>query len=132
MFLPKVFKKITDKLLNSVYKWLKSDKTYTVRFAMGLLMRLYLDEKFDSDFPKLVAKIKSDEYYIQMMAAWYFATALSKQYGEILQYFTEKRLPKEVHNKAIQKAVESRRIDAETKKLLKKLKYRTVLNTVWN
>ena len=122
MFLPKVFKKNTDKLLNSVYKWLKSDKTYTVRFAIGLLMRLYLDEKFDSDFPKLVAKIKSDEYYIQMMAAWYFATALSKQYDDILPYFTEKRLPKEVHNKAIQKAVESRRIDAETKKLLKKLK----------
>ena len=121
-FFPKVFKKNTDKLLPEIYKWIKSDKTYTVRYAIGLLMSLYLDEEFKNEYAELVSSIKSDEYYINMMIAWYFATALAKQYNAVLCYLTEYKLDKWVHNKTIQKAVESNRIPKEIKEYLKTLK----------
>lgn len=122
MFLPKVFKKNTDKLIVSIKKWIKSNETYTVRYAIGLLMSLYLDECFKPEYLELAANVKSDEYYVNMMIAWYFATALAKKHEYAMPYIIEKRLDKWVHNKTIQKAVESSRISPETKIYLKTLK----------
>ena len=119
---PKVFKKQKKELLPEIDKWLKSDKTYTVRFAIGMLMEHFLDEDFDISYPEKVAVIRSEEYYINMMIAWYFATALAKQYDEILPFIEGKRLDTWTHNKAIQKAVESYRITQEQKGYLKTLK----------
>ena len=119
---PKVFKKHNEELLVQIKAWLKSDKTYTVRFAVGMLMQHYLDDSFSPAYPKLVAAIKSDEYYINMMRAWYFATALAKQYDAIIPYIEGKKLDAWTHNKAIQKAVESYRITPEQKEYLKSLK----------
>lgn len=121
-FLPKIFKKNKDKLIVKINEWIKSDKTYTIRYAMGLLMSLYLDDDFKTEYAGIVANVSSEEYYIIMMQAWYFATALAKQYDAVLPYFTGKKLSKDVNNKAIQKAIESRRIDADTKAFLKGLK----------
>lgn len=122
MFLPKVFKKHTDTLIFKIKEWLKSSHTYTVRYGTGLLMSLYLDEHFSNEYLELVSAVRSDEYYINMMLAWYFATALAKQYDAAIPYIEEKKLDKWVHNKAIQKAIESRRIDNETKLYLRGLK----------
>ena len=119
---PKVFKKNREDLLVHIEKWLESDRTYTVRFATGMLMEHFLDEDFDMKYPERVAKIRSEEYYVNMMTAWYFATALSKQYEKILPFIEEKRLDDWTHNRAIQKAVESRRITPEQKEYLKTLK----------
>ena len=116
---PKAFKKHKTELLKEIKTWLKSDKTYTVRFAVGMLMQHYLDEDFNAAYPKLVAAIKSDEYYINMMRAWFFATALAKQYDAIIPYIEQKKLDPWTHNKAIQKAVESYRITPEQKEYLK-------------
>lgn len=122
MMTPKVFKKNTDKLLPKINEWLISDYAYEVRFAIGMLMKLYLDENFDEKYLKLVAGVKSDEYYINMMIAWYFATALAKQWKKALPYIENKSLDKWTHNKAIEKAVESYRITKEQKEYLKTLK----------
>ena len=122
MFMPKIFKKHTDELLPKIKTWLKSGHVYTIRYAEGLLMRLYLDDNFKPEYLKWAAEIKSDEYYVNMMTAWYFATALAKQYDETVIYLTEKRLSPWVHNKTIQKAVESYRISKETKEYLKTLR----------
>ena len=122
MFQPKIFKKHKKELLERIKTWIKSDKTYTVRYAINQLMTHFLDEDFNPDFLKLVADVKSDEYYINMMRAWYFATALAKQYNETLPYITEKKLDVWTHNKTIQKAVESNRISVETKIYLKSYK----------
>lgn len=122
MFMPSVFKKNPDALLVKIKEWIQSDKTYTVRYAIGLLLKLFLDDRFKEEYLDTVSKIKSDEYYINMMIAWYFATALTKQYDAAILYITENRLEKWVHNKAIQKAVESRCIDSDTKQYLKGLK----------
>lgn len=119
---PKIFKKHTDKLFQKIKLWLKSDHTYTVRYAIGLLNSFYLDEHFESEHLQLVAGIKSDEYYINMMIAWYFATALCKQYDDAVKILENRTLPLWVHNKAIQKARESCRIDADTKAYLNTLK----------
>lgn len=116
---PKAFKKHKTELLKEIKTWLKSDATYTVRFAVGMLMQHYLDDDFNTAYPKLVAAIKSDEYYINMMRAWYFATALAKQYDAIIPYIEQKKLDPWTHNKAIQKAVESYRITPEQKEYLK-------------
>ncbi|MBQ2896761.1 MAG: DNA alkylation repair protein [Clostridia bacterium] len=121
-FLPPVFKKNTDKLFTDILKWIKSDKTYTVRFGIGLLLKLYADENFDAKFLKLVSSVKSDEYYIKMMVAWYFATLLAKQYDKTIPYIKNHTLDRWTHNKAIQKALESYRIDLKTKEYLKTLK----------
>ncbi len=123
MLAPKAFKKNLPELFKKIKVWIKSDKTYTVRFAIGMLMRYFLDEEFDIRYPRMVAKVRSDEYYINMMIAWYFATALAKQYEEILPFIENRQLDDTwTHNKAIQKAVESRRITPEQKTYLKTLK----------
>lgn len=122
MFFPKIFSKNADALLPLIKKWIKSDKTYTVRYAIGLLMRMYLDDKFSEEYLALVASVKSEEYYINMMIAWYFATALAKQYDSTIPYIAEKRLSPWIHNKSIQKSIESRRISADTKAYLRTLK----------
>ncbi|MBP3360321.1 MAG: DNA alkylation repair protein [Clostridia bacterium] len=122
MLLPPVFKKNRKLLLPKIREWIKSDSVYTVRYAIGLLLSLYLDDEFTPELAALAASVKSEEYYINMMIAWYFATALFKQYEIAVTYLTEHRLSAWVHNKAIQKAVESRRIPDETKAYLKTLK----------
>ena len=119
---PKIFKKHKDELLKQIKVWLKSKETYTIRFAIGMLMEHFLDADFDPAYPKMVSKIRSEEYYINMMIAWYFATALAKQYDAVLPYIEEKKLSDWTHNKAIQKSVESYRITDEQKAYLKTLK----------
>lgn len=119
---PKVFKKNKDKLLLEIKKWLKSKDTYTIRFGIGMLMQHYLDEDFNKDYLKIVSKIKSNEYYVNMMIAWYFATALAKQYKDTIPYLEDKILDKWTHNKTIQKAIESYRITNEQKEYLRSLK----------
>jgi len=121
---PKIFKKHREILLIHIKKWITSGKTYSVRFGVGMLMEHFLDEDYDSKYPEMVAKLRSKEYYVNMMIAWYFATALAKQYESILPYIEEKRLDDWTHNKAIQKSVESRRITEEQKTYLKSLKVR--------
>lgn len=119
---PKIFKKHLPELLEKIREWLKSNKTYTVRFAVGMLMGFYLDEQFEPEYPELVAGIKSKEYYVNMMIAWYFATALVKQYDAARPFIEQGRLEIWTHNKTIQKAVESLRISEEKKVYLKSLK----------
>jgi len=119
---PAVFGKDPERLLSHIRKWLRSGHTYAVRFAVGMLMKHYLDDAFDDEYPALAASACSDEYYINMMVAWYFATALAKQYEAVLPYFEERRLPEWTHRKAIQKAVESRRISEERKNYLRSLR----------
>ena len=122
MMNPKVLKKEPERLLEQVKVWMKAKETYVVRFAMGCLMNYYLEENFTTECADLVAEVQSEEYYIQMMQAWYFATALAKQYDAVLPYLLEHRLSMWVHNKTIQKAVESYRITTEQKDYLKTLK----------
>ena len=119
---PKVLKKNKKALLDNIKNWLSSSHTYTIRFAIGMLMQHFLDEDFDIKYPKMVAKIKSEEYYINMMIAWYFATGLAKQYNAIIPFIENNNLDKWTHNKTIQKAVESYRITPEQKAYLKSLK----------
>ena len=121
---PVSFKKNPEKLLPYIQTWIKSEKTYTVRFAIGMLMQHFLNERFDIKYADMVAEVRSEEYYIKMMIAWYFATALAKQYESILPYLEEKKLDDWTHNKAIQKSVESYRITDEQKSYLKTLKVR--------
>ena len=121
---PKVFKKHRPELLLQIRKWLNAKDTYTVRYAIGMLMVHFLDEDFDRSYLEMVAQIRSEEYYINMMIAWYFATALAKQYEAALPYIEERRLAPWTHNKAIQKAIESRRISVEQKAYLRTLKIR--------
>ena len=119
---PKCFKKNHEKLLPYLNKWIKSDDTYTVRFAIVTFMSHFLDDDFDAGYLKLVSDIKSDEYYINMAIAWYFATALAKQYDKTIPYIENKTLDVWTHNKAIQKSIESYRVTAEHKEYLKSLK----------
>lgn len=120
---PKVLKKNLPALQNKIVEWIASKHCWTVRYGIEMLMNFFLDEHFDKAFPQMVAKIKSDEYYVKMMVAWYFATALAKQPDAIMPYFETKALEPWTHNKAIQKCIESFRISDETKKYLKTLKY---------
>ena len=119
---PKVFKKHKDLLLEYTDKWIKSDLTYVKRFGIGMLMEHFLDEDFKTTYLTKVSKIRSDEYYVNMMIAWYFATALAKQYDATLPYIEKNKLDIWTHNKSIQKAVESYRITPEQKDYLKTLK----------
>ena len=121
---PNIFKKHREILLIHMKKWITSGKTYSVRFGVGMLMEHFLDEDYDPKYPEMVAKLRSKEYYVNMMIAWYFATALAKQYESILPYIEGKQLDDWTHNKAIQKSVESRRITEEQKTYLKSLKVR--------
>ena len=120
MLNPKIFKTNYEKLLEKIYQWINSDSVYTVRFAIGMLMRYFLDEKFETKYLDLVASINSEEYYINMMRAWFFATALAKQYEQTFPYIKNYSLDKWTHNKTIQKANESFRITKEQKEELKK------------
>ena len=118
--LPKCFEKHKDELIVDVKNWIASKKTYTIRYGIGL--RLYLDEDFKEEYPKLVASVVSDEYYVNMMISWYFATALAKQWDAVIGYLEERKLSEWVHRKTIQKAVESYRITKEQKEYLKGLR----------
>ena len=122
MMRPKALKKQPEKLLSLIDKWLASGETYTVRYAVGMLMSHFLDENFDISYAEKVASIESGEYYVNMMRAWYFATALAKQYEAVVPFSEEGRLDVWTSNKAIQKAVESRRITPEQKEYLKRFK----------
>ncbi len=119
---PKVFKKHRDELLPFIERWISSGEVYTVRFAVGMLMQHYLDDMFDLKFPAMAAAVKSGEYYVNMMLAWYFATALAKQYDAVLPFIEERRLTPWVHNRTIQKAIESFRITPEQKQYLRSLR----------
>ena len=124
-FCPKVFAKHKKELLVPIRRWLDSGEVYTVRYGMEMLMRYYLDDAFRPEYLEWVADVHSTEYYINMMRAWYFATALAKQPDAALPWLTEKRLDLWTHNKAIQKAVESRRIPPGMKQLLRGLRSRS-------
>ena len=123
---PKLFKKYHNELFEYIKDWLKSDKVYTLRFGIGMLMEHFLDEDFDILYPETVSKIRSDEYYINMMIAWYFATALAKQYESIIPFIENNSLDIWTHNKAIQKSIESYRITDEQKAYLRELKIKKV------
>lgn len=118
MMNPKALKKHPEKLLSKAYEWLESEDTYTVRYGIGVLMRHFLKEGFRVEYAQRVAAIRSDEYYINMMVAWYFATALAFRYEEILPFFEKQKLPLWTHRKALQKARESYRITPEQKSFL--------------
>lgn len=119
---PKIFKKHKTQLLKEIKIWLKSKKTYEVRFAVLMLMTHFLAEDFTDEILDLVKNIKSEEYYINMMIAWFFATALCFEWQKVLEILKSKTLSVWVHNKTIQKAVESFRISAQQKEYLKTLK----------
>ena len=121
---PKVFSAHREELITIIPEWLSSDHPYTVRFGIGMLMCHYLDKDFRPEYLQWVCQIRREEYYVQMMAAWYFATALAKQYDATLPYILEKKLPVWVHNKTIQKATESYRIAPRQKELLKQYRIR--------
>lgn len=118
-FNPKVFAKHREELLPYAEKWLGSEHTYTVRFGIGALMRHFLGEHFRTEYADRVAAVSSEEYYINMMRAWYFAEALVKNYDEVLPYIEGKRLDRWTHNKTIQKAAESFRVTDEHKQYLR-------------
>ena len=120
---PKVFAKYPDRLIEDVKRWLSSEDVYTVRFGLKTLMNHFLDKNFKSEYLQLAAKTPTEEYYLSMMTAWYFATALAKQYDAALPVILERRLDRVTHNRTIQKAVESYRITPDQKEFLKTLKY---------
>lgn len=119
---PRCLIKRPEALLKKIGEWLKSEHTYTVRFAIKMLMTFFLDERFDESYLDAVASLRSDEYYVNMMIAWYFATALAKQEKSTLPYFEQAKLAPWIHNKAIQKALESYRISDNLKHSLRAIK----------
>ena len=119
---PRSFKSRPPELAAHVRRWLDSSHSYTVRFGIGVLMSFYLDEGFEPAQLEAVAERCCEEYYVNMMVAWYFATALAKQPEAALPYIENRRLSRWTHNKAIQKSIESRRIPDETKAYLKTLR----------
>ena len=121
-FSPKLFQKHPKETYTHILQWLKSPQPYTIRYGIGLLLSNYLDDYFESGMLSLVANIQSDKYYVNMMIAWYFATALAKQQNYAIKFIEDKKLDDWTHNKAIQKAIESRRITDEQKAYLRSLK----------
>ena len=119
---PAVFKKHPAVLPGKIRRWMEAEHPYTVRFGIGMLMSYYLDDAFLSEYPARVAAVQSDEYYVNMMIAWYFATALAKQYDAVIPYLEEHRLSRWCHNKTIQKAIESHRISDGHKAYLRALR----------
>lgn len=119
---PKVFAKHREELLPYIRLWLDSGHVYTIRFGIEMLMCHFLDDSFDPEYPELVTSVSHSDYYVRMMVAWYFATALSKQYDAVLPFITGYRLERWTHNKAITKAVESYRITSEQKAYLKQFR----------
>lgn len=124
MLSPKIFKKHLPYVYERVQKWLQSDAVYTIRFGIVTLLGFYLDNAFEPEMLQLVANVRSEEYYVNMAAAWYFSMALVKQYDATLPYIQNRVLEPWTHNKSIQKAIESRRIPQETKAYLRGLKIR--------
>ncbi|MBQ1194057.1 MAG: DNA alkylation repair protein [Lachnospiraceae bacterium] len=122
MMSPKVFKKDLPMVYDRIKKWIKSNDTYTLRFGIVTLLGFFLDEAFEPEMLKLVSGIKTEEYYVKMAIAWYFSIALVKQYETAIVYFEKTVMEPWIHNKSIQKAIESRRIDEETKNYLRSLK----------
>ena len=122
MMKPKIFKNHLPKLKEKCFEWIESEHTYTVRFGIVMLMTHYLEKEFDIAIPEKISQIRSEEYYVKMAVAWYFATALAKKHNEILPFIENNKLDPWTHNKAIQKARESYRITPEQKKLLTMLK----------
>lgn len=118
----RVVKKHLDVFVEEIYKFMESEHTYTIRFGISMLMKYYLEDEFKIEYPNKVADIYSEEYYVNMMRAWYFATALAKQYEQIIPFVEKKRLDVWTHNKTIQKAIESYRITDEQKTYLRTLK----------
>jgi 3-methyladenine DNA glycosylase AlkD len=123
---PKIFKKNKALLLDKIKEWIKSKDTYTIRFGIGMLMQYYLDEDFNEEYLEWIISIKSNEYYVNMMIAWFFATALAKQYATTIKIIENKKLDIWIHNKTIQKAIESNRITTEQKEYLKGLKIKNI------
>lgn len=121
---PRAFRTHPPQLPGQIRRWLGSGDTYTVRFGLEMLMSFYLDECFRPEYLDWAAEVKSEEYYVRMMVAWYFATALAKQYDAALPYLTSRRLEQWTHNKTIQKAVESYRITPEQKDALRALRWK--------
>ncbi len=119
---PKAFDKTPEKLILDIKRWMRDERPFTVRFGMEMLMTFFLDSRFRPEYLELAAAVRSEEYYVNMMSAWFFATALAKQYEAALPYIEERRLEQWVHNKTIQKACESRRVSEERKAHLKTLK----------
>lgn len=119
---PKAFAKDSVRLLPYIDRWIASDHPYTVRYGIGCLMRYFLDDSFDEAYLRKAATVRSDEYYVNMMIAWYFATALAKQYDTAVTYLEGGELPRWVHNKTIGKAIESYRVTDEHKRYLKTLR----------
>ncbi len=116
---PKCFARHKDQVLEEAKKWISSGETYVIRYGIGMLMRLFLDEDFSPEYLEMAAAVQSQEYYVNMMIAWYFATALAKQWDATVPYIEHHKLPDWVHRKTIQKAVESYRITPEQKEYLK-------------
>ena len=116
---PKCFARHKDQVLEEAKRWISSGETYVIRYGIGMLMRLFLDEDFSSEYLEMTAAVQSQEYYVNMMIAWYFATALAKQWDAAVPYIEQHRLSDWVHKKTIQKAVESYRITSEQKEYLK-------------
>lgn len=119
---PKVFGQYPQRLLEKIQQWIAVPHPYTVRYGIGMLQRYFLDHRFDPCYLSWIAQICREEYYVRMMVAWFFATALAKQYAETVVYLEEKRLSPWIHNKTIQKAVESYRISPEHKQYLRTLR----------
>ncbi|MGN0282533.1 MAG: DNA alkylation repair protein [Prevotella sp.] len=121
---PKAFNKKTchERLLGDIRRWLNSEHPFTIRFGISMLMTHFLDDNFSTEYLDWVVNVSNDHYYVRMMVAWYFATALAKQYAATLPYIQQRRLAKWNHNKAIQKAIESLRLTTEQKQLLRTLK----------
>lgn len=119
---PKVFKKNKEKLIKKIKSWISSDEVYTCRFGIEMLMSHFLDSDFKPEYLELPANVRSNEYYVNMMVAWFFQTALTKQWDSAIKYLEENKLSVWTHNKTIQKAKESYRISPERKQYLKTLK----------
>lgn len=119
---PKIVSKHKDELISKVYEWVKSSETYTCRYGLHMLMSQYLDADFKPEYNELAASVRSEEYYVNMMNAWYFATALAKQWESTIPYIEQNRLDTWTHNKTIQKAIESFRISDDQKAYLRTLK----------
>lgn len=122
MSAPKCFQAHRQELLVHIREWLASGHTYTIRYGIGMLMRLYLGEDFSPEYPEMVSQVSSEEYYVKMMVAWYFATALAMQWDAVIPYLEQRRLPDWTHRRTIQKAIESYRITQEQKDYLRSLK----------
>ena len=118
---PPCFSKNKDKLLEYIYRWIRSDKVYTVRFAIEMLMVHYLEDDYSDDYAKLVASVRSEEYYVNMMIGWYFATALTKRWDSVIYFIEESLISPVARKMAIRKGIESLAIPKERKAYLREL-----------